>query len=240
MLQDKGSGQFFAAPGFKVELVKSPTVRDKFLTAPPTIAGSITDNSGNTVTLADGSTVINPYGNLGKVLGSTGVMIVKVTPDNVGSKEIPEWFKTGETEIRVFGRYNSESDFEGNYLGELEIRMDEYTFNPSPTTIGISFSQLLEVKLDTSFNISAEEYLISYASQEIRSALDYRAIRLGYAVAKTNARHNPNYYYRFDAAYNSANPGTKDGYRDNAQTFVNAIDAIGDVIYDEINFSLAA
>jgi hypothetical protein len=116
-------------------------------------------------------------------------------------------------------------------------------FKPSPTSIGVSWSQLTEITLDTSFNISAEEYLVSYASQEIRSALDYRAIRLAYAVAKTNAKHNPNYYYEFDAAYNTstftpptpATLGTKEGYIANAQTFVNAIDAIGDIIYDEIN-----
>jgi hypothetical protein len=250
-VQDKGSGQFFAAPGFTVEVVKSPTLRDKFLVAPPKIAGTLIDPNDPTgiagdggLTLADGSKVINPGydGNLPAVLASTGVMIVKITPNASGSALLPSWFNENTTELRAFGRYNSESDFEGNYLGEVEIRMDEYMFKPSPTSIGVSWSQLTEITLDTSFNISAEEYLVSYASQEIRSALDYRAIRLAYAVAKTNARKNPNYYYVFDAAYNTVNmtpttpiQGTKDGYRDNAQTFVNAIDAIGDVIYDEIN-----
>jgi hypothetical protein len=252
-IQDKGSGQFFAAPGFNVTLTKSATVRDKFLVAPPKIAGTLPDGgllaptpvADGGLDLADGSKVINPgyNGNLPAVLASTGVMIVEIEP----LTNVPTWFKDGETGIRVYGRYNSESDFEGNYLGEVEIRMDEYMFKPSPTSIGVSWSQLTEITLDTSFNISAEEYLVSYASQEIRSALDYRAIRLAYAVAKTNAKHNPNYYYVFDAAYNTVNmpgattppsppiSGTKDGYRDNAQTFVNAIDAIGDVIYDEIN-----
>jgi hypothetical protein len=211
-IQDKGSGQFFAAPGFEVTIVKSPQVRDKFLVAPPKVGPS--------------SATLNA------ALATTGTFVLEIKVDEATA---PEWFKDGETELRAFGRYNSESDFEGNFLGEVELRMDEYMFKPSPTTIGVSWSQLTEITLDTSFNISAEEYLVSYASQEIRSALDYRAIRLGYAVAKTNAKHNPNYYYVFDAAYNSSNPGTKDGYRDNAQTFVNAIDAVGDIIYDEIN-----
>ncbi|MDR2457442.1 MAG: hypothetical protein LBD41_03070 [Clostridiales Family XIII bacterium] len=244
-VQDKGSGQFFAAPGFTVELTKSPTLRDKFLVAPPKIAGSLISGilpGDGGLTLADGSKVINPGydGNLPSVLASTGVMMVKITVD---ATTAPGWFDDGKTKIRAFGRYNSESDFEGNYLGEVEIRMDEYMFKPSPTSIGVSWSQLTEITLDTSFNISSEEYLVSYASQEIRSSLDYRAIRLAYAVAKTNAKHNPNYLYVFDAAYNTVNmpspppgiQGTKDGYRDNAQTFVNAIDAVGDVIYDEIN-----
>jgi hypothetical protein len=249
-IQDKGSGQFFAAPGFSIELTKSPTVRDKFLVAPPKIAGTLPATSpvaaaDGGLDLADNSKVINPGygGNLPAVLASTGVMMVKITPNAADSALLPSWFQDGKTEVRAYGRYNSESDFEGNYLGEVEIRMDEYMFKPMATTIGVSWSQLTEITLDTSFNISAEEYLVSYASQEIRSALDYKAIRLAYAVAKTNAKHNPNYYYVFDAAYNTVNmpapatgvQGTKDGYRDNAQTFVNAIDAIGDVIYDEIN-----
>jgi hypothetical protein len=257
-LQDKGSGVIFAAPGFDIKITKSPTMRDKFLVGPPKIAGTIPENfpampGDGGLELADGSRVINPgfNGNLPRVLASTGVMMVEITPlvqNAENTVHIPAWFRSGTTEIRAFGRFNSESDFEGNFLGEVEIRMDEYMFKPMPTTIGVSWSQLTEITLDTSFNLSAEEYLVSYASQEIRSALDYRAIRLAYAVAKTNAKHNPNYYYVFDAAYNTVNmpvgtqpfpgtpiQGTKDGYRDNAQTFVNAIDAVGDIIYDELN-----
>jgi hypothetical protein len=249
-IQDKGSGQFFAAPGFSVQIIKSPTVRDKFLVAPPKVGPGNSphwDNPVGPVTGATLNTTTGVYeGALASELASTGVFIISVTLD---PDTAPGWAKDpangnllNNLKLYAFGRYNSESDFEGNYLGEVELRMDEYMFKPSPTTIGVSWSQLTEITLDTSFNISAEEYLVSYASQEIRSALDYRAIRLAYAVAKTNAKHNPNYYYVFDAAYNTVNmppstpvQGTKDGYRDNAQTFVNAIDAIGDIIYDELN-----
>ncbi len=88
--------------------------------------------------------------------------------------------------------------------------------------------------------LSAEELLVTSASQEIRAALDYRAIRLGYAVAKTNASMNPNYYYVFDAAYNSGDGNAnaargKDGYTDNAQTVLSAFDTVGNIIYNEIN-----
>jgi len=237
-IQDKGSGQFFAAPGFTVTILKSPTVRDKFLVAPPKIG------PGNSQYWDDpiGTTGTTTPAALAPVLASTGTFLIQidVESDAAKLKEVAPWFTAGTTELRAFGRYNSESDFEGNYLGEVEIRMDEYMFKPSATTIGVSWSQLTEITLDTSFNISAEEYLVSYASQEIRSALDYRAIRLAYATAKTNAKFNPNYYYVFDAAYNTSAPagpatGTKEGYIANAQTFVNAIDAVGDVIYDELN-----
>ena len=230
-IQDKGSGTFFAAPGFEVTIKKSPTTRDKFLVAPPKVGPGNSQYWDDPVG-ADGTS-------LATILASTGTFVVNIKPtDKVA--DLAPWFKAGETKVLAFGRYNSESDFEGNYLGEVEIRMDEYMFKPSATTIGVSWSQLTEITLDTSFNISAEEYLVSYASQEIRSALDYRAIRYAYAVAKTNGKANPNYYYIFDAAYNTSAPagpatGTKEGYIANAQTFVNAIDAIGDVIYDELN-----
>jgi hypothetical protein len=232
-IQDKGSGVFFAAKGFNVTIEKSASVRDKFLVAPPKIG------PGNS---AHWDTPVGVDGEpLHTILASTGTLIVNI---EVGpAEDLPDWWVEGQTEVRILGRFNSESDFEGNYLGEVELRMDEYMFRPSPTTIGVSWSQLTEITLDTSFNISAEEYLVSYASQEIRSALDYRAIRLAYAIAKTNSKHNPNYYYVFDAAYNTTGvspgapntAGTKDGYRDNAQTFVNAIDAVGDIMYDTIN-----
>jgi hypothetical protein len=244
-IQDKGSGQFFAAPGFTVKITKSPTSRDKFLVAPPKVGPGNSAHWDEPV-----STDPATSGPLSAILASTGVFGVTIEKDaGATAAQLPKWALNAagddlaELSIYAYGRYNSESDFEGNYLGEVEIRMDEYMFKPSPTSIGVSWSQLTEITLDTSFNISAEEYLVSYASQEIRSALDYRAIRLAYAVAKTNAKHNPNYYYEFDAAYNTstftpptpATLGTKEGYIANAQTFVNAIDAIGDIIYDEIN-----
>jgi hypothetical protein len=143
-------------------------------------------------------------------------------------------------DLFIYGRYNSESDFEGNYLGEVQISMDEYFFRPSMTAIGVSWSQLTEITLDTSFNISAEEYLVTYAAQEIRAALDYHALRLAYGYAKANGRHNPNYIYHFDCAYSTVGlpagqAGTKDGYVQNAQTLVNAIEAVGDVMYDDLN-----
>lgn len=223
MFQDKRSGQFFAAPGFKVDLTKAVALRDKFHNNHEAGVTVMPNGKGLTETLA----------------ANKGVMVVNITTtDDVATKAA--WYKEGTTKVRAFGRFNAESDFEGNYLGEVEIRLTDYQFKPSMTSIGVSWSQLTEITLSTSYNLSAEELLVSYASQEIRSALDYRSVRLAYTVAKSNASHNPNYYYVFDAAYNTTNAvagstGTKDGYRENALTFVSAIDAVGDIIYDEIN-----
>lgn len=250
-IQDKGSGQFFAAPGFTVKITDPAQYRNKFLVPNPNLlandpnqkfenGGASYGSGGDDVSAATAGllprTATNPPAPVQKGVTTLDIEVDEdaiefprgITKDNFLNNAI----------LYAYGRYNSESDFEGNYLGEVEIRMDEYMFKPSATSIGVSWSQLTEITLDTSFNISAEEYLVSYASQEIRSALDYKAIRLAYAVAKTNCKHNPNYIYHFDAAYNTVNvggDGTKEGYIANAQTFVSAIDAIGDVIYDEIN-----
>jgi len=145
-IQDKGSGQFFAAPGFTVTIVKSPAVRDKFLVAPPKIGPGNSTHWDSPVG-TDGE-------QLDAILASTGVFIVRI---DVDPDTAPDWYQEGVTNVHAFGRYNSESDFEGNYLGEVEIRMDEYMFRPSPTTIGVSWSQLTEITLDTSFSISAED-----------------------------------------------------------------------------------
>lgn len=143
--------------------------------------------------------------------------------------------------IKAFGRYDNEDDFEGNYLGEVEIKMSDYEFRPEPTMIGVTWSQMSELVLDTSFNMSTEEYLVTYASQAIKLHLDYQAIKMAYRIAVTNPDQ---YHVEFDAAYNTIidttpttlnNAGTKDGYRDNAQTFVSAVETLADNMLDDIN-----
>lgn len=156
-------------------------------------------------------------------------------------KKLPE----GKTKLCCFARFNSENDFDGDYLGEVEIKMYDYQFEPRPTSIGVSWSQLSEIELDTSFNLSAEEYLVTYAAQAIKVALDYKAIRLAYQQAKLNKK----YHVEFDAAYATnvlatdkdgktvvaKNEGTKDGYVANAQTIGLAIETVGDNMLNDID-----
>ena len=153
--------------------------------------------------------------------------------------EIPETPSEGVEYIipHAYARFDSEGDFMGDYLGEVEIRMSDYEFKPRPTTIGVTWSQLSELTLDASFGVSAEEYLVTYAAAAIKQELDYRAIRIAYMAAKTNPAA---YHVTFDAAYNTANAdgtaanGTKEGYRDNAQTFLSAVATVGDIMYNDI------
>lgn len=145
--------------------------------------------------------------------------------------------------LNCFARFDSENDFDGDYLGEVEIKMYDYQFEPRPTSIGVSWSQLSEIELDTSFNLSAEEYLVTYAAQTIKVALDYKAIRLAYQQAKLNKK----YHVTFDAAYTtnkltvdedgktSLEAGAKDGYVANAQTIGLAIETVGDNMLNDID-----
>jgi hypothetical protein len=107
-IQDRGSGQFFGAPGFTVTILKSPQVRDKFLVQPLKAApGNAPDATSagrwNSLVGTDGAPIAG--------LNSTGVFVLNVKVD-AGSPAIGK-------KIFGFGRYNSESDFEGNYLGKL-------------------------------------------------------------------------------------------------------------------------
>lgn len=211
-IQDKVSKSFFTTTG-----LKNATGGDTSITVTPELNGNLP--SGFTVAFAaedsgkGGAPVVN-----GKTLALT--------------------------DIKAYGLFNSEEDWDGEFLGEVDIQFSDYEFNPRRTAIGVSWSTLSEIVLDTSFNVSAEEFLITYASQEIRVALDNRALKLAYATARSNGAE---YTVHFDARYNTivdttgdVNAGAKDGYIDNAQTLPTAIAALGDIIYNDIDFSVAA
>ena len=130
--------------------------------------------------------------------------------------------------VVAFGRADLEGDFTGEHLGEVELVMTDYEFRPRPQTLGVSWPQLMEIVLDTSYGVSAEEMLLDAAGQEIKKALDFRAVKLAYGHAKAL----PNAYkVTFDA---EAGAGTDDSYLHTAQTFSQAIERIGDVQYNEI------
>jgi hypothetical protein len=126
------------------------------------------------------------------------------------------------------GRYNSDPDTAGTYLGEVELQLSSYQFKPRPTTLGVSWTTLSELILDKSFGVSAEEMLLDSAGQEIKKALDFQAVKIAYNAALTNG-YDP---VAFDA---EAGAGTDDSYVHTAQTVTQAIERVGDVIYNDIN-----
>lgn len=134
-----------------------------------------------------------------------------------------------EGDVKVFARFDMEDDFLGTNLGEIELVMSDYKFEPRPTTIGVTWSQLAEITLDASFGLSAQDMLVQYAGDAIRINLDLRSFKLAYGVA----RSNKDYIVEFDAAY--GNGENIEGYFHTAQTFPSAVDTVTDVMVNDIN-----
>ena len=131
--------------------------------------------------------------------------------------------------IKVFARFDLEDDFLGDNLGEIELVMSDYKFEPRPTTIGVTWSQLAEITLDASFGLSAQDMLVTYAGDAIRINLDLRSFKLAYGVA----RSNKDYVVEFNAAY--GNGENIEGYFHTAQTFPSAVDTVTDIMVNDIN-----
>lgn len=131
--------------------------------------------------------------------------------------------------IKAFARFDLEDDFLGDNLGEIELVMSDYKFEPRPTTIGVTWSQLAEITLDASFGLSAQDMLVTYAGDAIRINLDLRSFKLAYGVA----RSNKDYVVEFDAAY--GNGENIEGYFHTAQTFPSAVDTVTDIMVNDIN-----
>lgn len=149
--------------------------------------------------------------------------ISNITFDGTGTYTV-----TSTTAVaNAIGRYNSEKDLTGTYLGEVELVMADYQFRVRPMTLGVTWTTLSELVLDSTVGVSTEEVLMDAAGQEIKKALDFYAVKIAYAAAKTNGYAT----LIFDA---EAGAGTQDSYIHTAQTISQAIERIGDVQYNDI------
>ena len=156
----------------------------------------------------------------------------KIKVENVaedGSIKITVTGVENTDNIKAFARFDLEDDFLGDNLGEIELVMSDYKFEPRPTTIGVTWSQLAEITLDASFGLSAQDMLVTYAGDAIRINLDLRSFKLAYGVA----RSNKDYVVEFDAAY--GNGENIEGYFHTAQTFPSAVDTVTDIMVNDIN-----
>ena len=120
----------------------------------------------------------------------------------------------------AIARYDSEKDLTGKYLGEAELQMKTYHFRPRPIVLGLTWTQLTELTLDTSFGVSAEELLTTAASEEIKKLLDFQAVKYARDVQKIHAPEN---FVTFDAA---SGDNSDDSYWHTAQIVNQAISHI--------------
>ena len=132
-------------------------------------------------------------------------------------------------EYAAIGRYNSERDLIGENLGEVEIVPETYTFKPRPIMLGVTWTTMTELVLDTSYGVSVEETLLDAAAQEIKKSLDFNAVKFAGAEQAIRARDN---FIAFNA---DAGDTTDDSYKLTAQLVTNAINRIADKQLNEIN-----
>ena len=114
--------------------------------------------------------------------------------------------------------------------------MRDYHFRPRPISLGVTWTHLTELALDTSFGVSAEEMLMDSAAQEIKKTLDFQSVKFASDAQKTRASEN---FVVFDAespVYDSTEGSTtKDSYFHTAQLIGQAIARIGDLQLNKIN-----
>ena len=146
------------------------------------------------------------------------------------------------TVVRVLavGRFDSERDLTGMHLGECELQMKTYYFNPRRISMGVTWTDMTELYLDLSFGVSAEDTLIDSVGQEIKKALDFQAVEYANRVQKVRSG---NKLVKFDAeAGASVSTGAgagavtiKDSYWHTAQTFTQALGHVSDDMLNIFN-----
>lgn len=159
----------------------------------------------------------------------------KVDVENFEDKKLP-------TEFNAYGRFESETDYEGVHLGEVNLYMSVYELRPRRTSIGVSWTKLAEITLDSSFNTQVDDLLLTSAADVIHSQMDLQAFKDAYSIALTNPAI---YTVEFDAGYATnykdaagaeiKNVGTKDSYEAIANTFPSAIEIAGAALYSDIH-----
>ena len=131
--------------------------------------------------------------------------------------------------VLAVGRFDSEKDLTGMHLGECELQMKTYYFNPRRISMGVTWTDMTELYLDLSFGVSAEDTLIDSVGQEIKKALDFQAVEYANRVQKVRSG-NP--LVKFDA---TAGDAFKDSYWHTAQTFTQALGRVSDEMLNIFN-----
>ena len=172
-----------------------------------------------------------------------GVEIKQEVTDGVVSVEVvgtPKDENVTIESINAVARFDSETDYEGRHLGEVQLDMSVYELRPHRTSIGVSWTKLSEITLDASFNTQIDDILLTAAADTIHQQMDYAAFMEAYDFARANPEA---YHVEFDAGYATVlnaegkdiNAGTKDSYQQNAQTFSSAISLASAALYSDIN-----
>lgn len=182
---------------------------------------------------------------------SNGVKTVITLKTGEGSKTLAS---LEVSKINAYGRFETEDDYEGKHLGEVNLNTEVYELRPRRTSIGVSWTKLAEITLDSTYNTQIDDALLTAAADVIHSQMDLQAFKDAYSFARTN----PSIYtVQFDAGYTAPQvkteevkakteegteatqiimtAGAKDSYEANAQTFGAAIELVSAALYNDIH-----
>ena len=157
--------------------------------------------------------------------GTTPVTLTITLPESV---EAP-------ASVNAYARFESEADYTGKNIGDVNLYMNVYELRPRRTSVGVSWTKLAEITLDSTFNTQVDDLLLSSAADVIHGQLDLQAFKDAYAIARTNPEI---YAVKFDAGYSTdtdGKSGTKDSYTATANTFASAIEIAGAALYSDIH-----
>jgi len=123
--------------------------------------------------------------------------------------------------------YSVDTEVAASYdeIGSIELQLKDHQFRAKPYPLGVSWSKMTELLLGTTLKIDAEEALIRGASDEVKKALDFMALKTGYRAAQGNTQ------IVFDASI--ATTGADDELA-HVNMFSNAIDRASDAMYDSL------
>lgn len=79
--------------------------------------------------------------------------------------------------------YNSEIESLYSKQGLTNINLVAYDFKAKVYPLGFSWSKMTELAMDSSLSLDAEEILMMSGADELKKALDFQAIKLGYRGA---------------------------------------------------------
>jgi len=127
--------------------------------------------------------------------------------------------------VAIEVEYNFDSEELAQYpdMGSIELQLRDYQFKVKPWPLYVSWSKMTELLINTTLNIDAEDALIRGASDELKKALDFHAIRLAYQSAKANTA------VTFDI-----NGAVGESEIDRAMAFNRAIDGATNKMYDDL------
>ena len=172
-------------------------------------------DSGIQVGVDNGDGSITGTGITGSINYTTGALSLTFTtaPAN-GNK------------ITVSYDYVSEDPSLYDQIGSVELRLTPYNFRLNQYPLNVSWSQMTEVLLESSFDIDTEDTLVKAMGEELKKSLDFLAIRTAYQAAISNGND-------FLTTF-SKTPATGEGNVMKAQEFTRSVSEAGNKIFKSL------